>query len=123
MPVDYIPEPIRAVPHLVTGARAFNVIYQNLQSRPILVIVTMNGFYAAVGSTCSMAARLDPTTPPATYVGTAGMDSWAGGEVAPRWDMYSLTFVVPAGNYYAVDSFVAGVGTWIGLTSWVEVDL
>lgn len=76
---------------VVTGSRALGIVYQNTNSRPMWVTVSV---YDS-GATPGVEVKTDAATPPTTIV-AQGDSSNASPDLIP------LTFIVLPGNYYKV---------------------
>jgi len=118
VPVQYIPHPIRAIARDEIGARAYGVIYQNLNLRPFLVLNTNQHTIGNAANRCRCYARVDPTTPPGGAIAYSGYLNPPGLGVLHGF----MAFIVPAGNYYDIVSD-AGAGNGNALNEWWEIDL
>jgi len=115
------PRPVKAVISDVTASRALSTTYQNATGRPLLVIVTVRLERGAVASARACAHGLvQNVSPPTVHVCCPSL-----AEASNYYEiiMSACVLAVPPGYYYQVQSDVAGAGSTVILSSWIEVEL
>ena len=102
--------------------RALDTIYQNTTGRPIIICVDVLCTRANVANaTAYILGKIGTTSPPAVTVATCGFPVKTN---TPADARFSLTFVVPNGWYYELETLTTGAGSSVNtLTAWQEVEL
>ena len=117
MPVNYVPQTIRANVQIVTGARAYGIVYQNATFRPMVVILTTEHQIVNPAQLCQVRGEMGQNPAAMTVIG------WSGGDAhGAAKHMYGLIILfLPPGFFYRMNSDVGAANTNV-VDSWIEVN-
>ncbi len=103
--------------HFTINQRVFNTVYQNNLGKPIFVSIGANCRVENVDGTCRLIAHSSPTQP--FNVNDSVTQSGVYHTPSPVGIMPSLSFIVPPGYYYEVETDLGGTPI-LYLDQWTE---